>query len=324
MKVSIIVPVYNVEKYIGKCLDSLVNQTLKDIEIIIINDGSTDGSQKIIDKYKKKYPKLIKSYIKDNRGQGPARNFGLEKAEGKYIGYVDSDDYVKLNMYEKLYNIAVKTNADVVITRDSKLKEAGFVHENYFIKEFEDKKENAFFGNMGVCNKIYRKDLITNNNILFKEKKWYEDFAFTLKVLINAKNIEYYLDESLYYYLERSGSTMNNSNIKRNLEIIDACDDIIDYLRKNKLYKEYYDIIEFLVIDHIYISAIVRIIRAEADYKNKKEIINQLINYIKENFPNYKNNKYIKTLPKNRKIIYNLINVKQYKLINLIFKMKRG
>ena len=93
VKVSVIVPVYNVEKYIDKCLDSLVNQTLKDIEIIVVNDGSPDDSQQVIDMYVKKYPKKIKSYIKENGGQGSARNLGLEHAKGEYISFVDSDDY---------------------------------------------------------------------------------------------------------------------------------------------------------------------------------------------------------------------------------------
>ena len=108
VKVSIIVPVYNVEKYIKKCLDSLVNQTLKDIEIIVVNDGSPDNSQKIIDKYVKEYPTKVKSYITENGGQGSARNFGIYKATGEYILYVDSDDYIELNMAELLYKEAKK------------------------------------------------------------------------------------------------------------------------------------------------------------------------------------------------------------------------
>ena len=107
-KVSIIIPVYGVEKYISKCLDSLVKQTLNDIEIIVVNDGTKDNSQKIIDKYVKKYPDKVKSFIKENGGQGSARNYGLKQANGDYIGYVDSDDYVELEMYEKLYNKAIR------------------------------------------------------------------------------------------------------------------------------------------------------------------------------------------------------------------------
>ena len=104
IKVSVIVPVYNVEKFIDKCLNSLVKQSLKEIEIIVVNDGTKDNSQKIIDKYVKKYPDKIKSYIKENGGQGSARNYGLKKASGEYIGYVDSDDFVEKDMYKKLYN----------------------------------------------------------------------------------------------------------------------------------------------------------------------------------------------------------------------------
>src|SRR5574344_2022066 len=102
IKVSVIVPVYNVEKYLPKCLDSLVNQTLQDIEIIVVNDGTKDNSQKIIDKYAKKY-KNIKSYIKENGGLSDARNYGVAKANGEYISFIDSDDYIDKKMLEKMY-----------------------------------------------------------------------------------------------------------------------------------------------------------------------------------------------------------------------------
>ena len=113
-KVSIIVPVYNVEKYIEKCLNSLVNQTLEDIEIILVNDGSTDKSQTIIEQYQKKYPDVIKAYSTKNGGAAKARNYALEHVTGEYIGFVDSDDYISEEMYEKLYNQAKKENADIV------------------------------------------------------------------------------------------------------------------------------------------------------------------------------------------------------------------
>ena len=114
-KVSVIVPVYNVEKYLSKCLDSLVNQTLKDIEIIVVNDGTKDNSQSIIDKYTKKYSKKIKSYIKENGGLSSARNYGLKYAKGEYISFIDSDDYVDLQMFEKMYNEAINHKFDIVV-----------------------------------------------------------------------------------------------------------------------------------------------------------------------------------------------------------------
>lgn len=322
IKVSVIVPVYNVEKYIEKCLDSLVNQTLKEIEIIVVNDGSLDNSQDIIDKYVKKYPNKIKSFIKENGGQGSARNYGLKESVGEYIGYVDSDDYVSLDMFEKLYNKAKEKDADIVITRDSKVKEDGRIYENIFVKKIIDNKENSFFGNMGVCNKIYKRELIVSNNILFKDKMWYEDLAFTLKLLINANKIEYCIENSLYYYLERSGSTMNNSNINKNLDILIAFDDIINYLKDNNKYSEYYDLIEILAIIHIYIATCVRIIRADELRKNKKNIINKLRKYMNDNFHFYKKNKYLFVLSNNQKIIFWLLNFRLYFIINLIFKIK--
>ena len=112
--VSIIVPVYNVEKYIDKCLNSLVNQTLKNIEIIVVNDGTKDNSQKIIDKYTKKYS-FIRSYIKENGGLSSARNYGLKHAKGEYIAFVDSDDFVDKNMFEQMYLYAKNNKYDIVV-----------------------------------------------------------------------------------------------------------------------------------------------------------------------------------------------------------------
>ncbi len=322
-KLSIIVPVYGVEKYIDKCLNSLVKQSLKEIEIIVVNDGTKDNSQKIIDKYVKKYPDKIKSYIKENGGQGSARNYGLKKATGEYIGYVDSDDFVEKDMYKKLYNKAKENNYDIVVCGNYNVSE-DYQNKNIdtFINNYNTDLENIFFGKMAVWNKIYKRDILIKNKLEFKEKVWYEDLAFTLKAIMNSNTFAF-IDEPLYDYLIREGSTMNNSNVQRNLEILDAFNDILSYIKHNKK-EEYFSKIEFLAIDHIYISAIVRVLKAEADDKVKRETINKLIDYMNTNFPDYKNNKYINTLSKNRKIIYKLINIKMYGLINLIFKVKKG
>ena len=322
-KLSIIVPVYGVEKYIDKCLDSLVKQSLKEIEIIVVNDGTKDNSQKIIDKYVKKYPDKIKSYIKENGGQGSARNYGLKKTTGEYIGYVDSDDFVEKDMYKKLYNKAKENNYDIVVCGNYNVSE-DYQNKNIdaFINNYNTDLENIFFGKMAVWNKIYKRDILIKNKLEFKEKVWYEDLAFTLKAIMNSNTFAF-IDEPLYDYLIREGSTMNNSNVQRNLEILDAFNDILSYIQHNKK-EEYFNKIEFLAIDHIYISAIVRVLKADSDKNIKKETIEKLINYMNKNFPNYKSNKYINTLSKNIKIIYKLINIKMYGLINLIFKVKKG
>jgi len=317
-KVSVIVPVYNVEKYIDKCLKSLVMQTLQEIEIIVVNDGSPDNSQKIIDKYAKKYPEKIKSYITENGGVGAARNFGLTKATGEYIGYVDSDDYVEINMFEELYNKAKKDDLDIVICGSYNVDEKTEKKQEDIDKRvFEDPYLNAFFGRPAVWNKLYKKSVI--NNIKFRTRKWYEDLDYTLKALSNANKIGY-VDKPLYNYLIRPGSIMNNNNLERNLEILDTFDEINKYknLENNK------EIIEFLAVNHIFIVAVVRVINSEGTEDKKKSCINKLICYVKDNYPNFEKNKYLYLLSKNSKIIYKLIRFKQYKIVKLIFKIKRG
>lgn len=318
-KVSIIVPVYNVEKYIRKCLESLVNQTLKDIEVIVVNDGSPDNSQSIIDEYVKKYPHIIKSYAKENGGQGSARNYGYQKATGEYIGFVDSDDYVSLDMYEKLYNKAILNKSDIVICKYTVIDENNNSKEyQYLFNKTNNDKIDYLFNNTGVCNKIYKRNLL--KKFEFRSKVWYEDIDFIIKILLKAKKISSIEDE-LYYYLVREGSTMNNNNIKKNLDILAAFDSILNYILENKEYQKYSDEIEFIAIYHIYITAIARIINIKHT-KGKKEIINKLIKYMNEKFPNYKNNKYLYLLNRNKRIIYNLIKYKLYFIVKIIFIVK--
>ena len=314
-KVSVIIPVYNVENYLRKCLDSLVNQTLKDIEIIVVNDGTTDNSQEIINEYVKKYPKKVVSIIQENGGQGAARNTGLLHAKGEYIGYVDSDDYVEENMYEELYKKAKEEDSDIVICGNNVVK------ENYDFLSKEEVDKEFLLGKMAVWNKIYKKNIIVDNKIQFRSKVWYEDLDFTMKVYFSSKKISY-VDKPLYNYLLREGSTMNNNNIKRNLELIQAFDSLIDYCKDKKIYNKVKDEIEFLCIYHMYIFATTRVLNTNNKYKDKIEIINKFKNYINSNFPNFKQNKYLYLLPKRRKLIYNLINSKFYCIIIALFKIK--
>lgn len=314
-KISVIIPVYNVENYLRKCLNSLVNQTLKDIEIIVVNDGTLDNSQEIIDEYVKKYPKKVVSIIQENGGQGAARNTGLLHAKGEYIGYVDSDDYVEENMYEELYKKAKEEDSDIVICGNNVVK------ENYEFLSKEDVDKEFLLGKMAVWNKIYKKNIIVDNKIQFRSKVWYEDLDFTMKVYFSSKKISY-VDKPLYNYLLREGSTMNNNNIKRNLELIEAFDSLIDYCKDKKIYNKAKDEIEFLCIYHMYIFATTRVLNTNNKYKDKIEIINKFKNYINSNFPNFKQNKYLYLLPKRRKLIYNLINSKFYCIIIALFKIK--
>lgn len=319
MKVSIIIPVYGVEKYLAKCLDSLVTQTLKDIEIIVVNDGTKDNSQKIIDKYQKKYPKLIKAYIKENGGQGSARNYGLEYAKGEYIGYVDSDDYVDPTMFEKLYNTASKNNSDMVICGNYVVSEDYSILKTELLNFPTDKHNckdnyNLIFDKMAVWNKIYKKELILNNKIDFRSQKWYEDLDFTIPLLLKSKRIDF-VNEPLYYYLLREGSTMNNKNVTRNLEIIESFDSL--YHRVDV--KKYYEEIEYLTILHVLVPSSVRVI--QINDKDTKKIVKELVDYSYSKFPNLEHNKYLKNNKKFKLLIF-LIKHNMYGIIRLMFKIK--
>lgn len=323
-KVSIILPVYNVEKYLEKCLDSLVNQTFKDIEIIIINDGSTDNCKNIIDKYATKYNNLIKVITQKNQGLGAARNIGLKFATSDYIVFIDSDDYIQSNMVEEMYNKILQEQADVVICGNNVVNEQYELISKTFPNKYEvyDFNTQMIFGNPCVWNKIIKKVLLDDDSLSFRNNVWYEDIDFSFKLFLKSKKT-CILHKNLYNYLLRQGSIMNSNNLRKNLDLIDAFNEIIMYAKRNNCFNKYYNEIEFLVINHLYISCIVRILMNNNSSKNEKnELLNVIFEYMDNNFKNYSKNKYIKMLSLNRKLIFYLIHFKFYYIVKLIFKIK--
>ena len=177
IKVSVVVPVYNVEAYLAKCLDSLVNQTLQQMEIIVVNDGATDNSQKIIDEYAAKYPQ-IKASQKKNGGLSDARNFGMQYVTGEYVGFVDSDDYVDAEMYQVLYEKASETGADIV---ECNLHHTYPDYEDTEVgTKIQDRKEMIMNGRSVVWNKIYKRDWLIGTDVPFPKGMIYEDVIFSL------------------------------------------------------------------------------------------------------------------------------------------------
>ena len=175
-KVSIIVPVYNVEKYIRRCLDSLVNQTIDDYEVIFVNDGSPDNSKDIILEYMEKYPDIIKLYDKENGGQGSARNLGIKKATGEYLGFVDSDDFVNLEMFKKMYDLAKQKKSDIVACSYKIYYENSNTFEDYNLKmNNETIIEDYIMEQPAIWNKLIKRELIIDNKLFFPEGIIYED-----------------------------------------------------------------------------------------------------------------------------------------------------
>lgn len=291
-KVSIIVPVYNVEKYLRRCLDSLVNQTLKDIEIIVVNDGSPDNSQDIIDEYASKYS-IIKSFIKENGGVGRARNYGIQKANGEYIGFVDSDDYVKEDMFELLYKKAIEENADYVTC------DLMFTYENknkaneisLGIRDVNsDIKKAGLLSPLYSCTKLIKKDFLLNSGLMFSEGLWYEDLPVTIPLFVLANKVAY-VTKPLYYYVQRDGSVMNSKyNVKMN-DIFVEMDKVCKTFKDKGLFEEYYSELEYLYIEHFLVYGAFRFLRTD----HYEELMTKAFDYVKKEFPNYRRNKYIKT-----------------------------
>lgn len=315
-KISIIVPVYNVEEYIEKCLNSLVNQTLKEIEIIVVNDGTKDNSQKIIDKFVKKY-KNVFSYIKENEGLSVARNFGVKKAKGEYIAFLDSDDWVDLNTYEVMYNKAKTCNFDVVVCN------LNYVYPNKIVpfssglnKDLLSKKE--IHNNMNniypvAWNKIYKKDLL--KKIEFKKGVYFEDVEFSYRLYPNLNNIGV-VDNYFNQYLQRANNITNTFD-KRLYDYIINWNSIIEYYKKNKIYKKYEKELEYSYVRYLYATFIKRAINFK-DYEEYKKAVKEVINNVNEHFPNYCKNKYFYN---NLKGLYLICF--NYKLAKIMYKLKR-
>ena len=266
-KISIIVPVYNVEKYIAKCLKSLTLQTLQGIEIIIVNDGSLDRSIDIIEKYVKENPTKIKYYEKKNGGLSTARNYGLEYATGEYIAFLDSDDYVEINMYEEMYNLAKKENADMV--------ECDFIWEWEYGKKVYDKrreyktKEDMMKKPRVVAwNKIYKREILNKNKIRFPEGLIYEDMEFFYKLLPHLNKISY-INKYFVHYIQRKDS-ISNKQTKKIEDIFKILDNIFDYYKEQNLYNQYEKELKYMKKRILLGSSLKRILKIK-DARNKKK-----------------------------------------------------
>lgn len=319
--ISIVVPVYNVEKYMQRNLESLVNQTYENIEILVINDGTPDNSVEIINKYVEKYPKKVYLFNKKNGGLSDARNYGLKRAKGKYIVFIDSDDYVEHNMIEELYLSIKKNKSDISICNIiDEYEDNGKtqVYSNYIpvtpCSIYEDKKQ--MLNRFAAWNKMFDINLFKKNKLTFDKGFIYEDLRLVLKIYLYANKISY-TNKALYHYIIRSGSIMTSANLEKNYNIILAMNNLIEYYQKEKKYKEFKSEIEFLAIDHALIATSVRIIKI-SKFSELKKNLKSYYDFMEKEFPNYMQNKYINLLNRNKRIILFLLNKKMYKILKLI------
>ncbi len=285
--ISIIVPIYNAEKYLKKCIDSLVNQTKKELEIILVNDGSTDNSERIIKEYK---DKRIKYFKNKNQGIGKTRNFGIEQATGKYLMFVDSDDYIEKNMCKLMFDKAFSNSLDIVVCDYYKVTGNEMKEEK--IKDYKNTtlKENPSLLleiNLAPWNKLYKTDLIKKNNIKFIENLKYEDAPFVCEALDKAKKIGK-INRSLNYYVihKESETTVRDEKV---FDIIKIVDKIRKYFKEKSYAQETVDTLTINILTNYNIQQ-----RYQKDKKIAMKFIDESFDYMKKNIPDFKKNRHFK------------------------------
>lgn len=287
MKVSVIVPVYNVESYLEKCLCSLARQTLTDFEVLIVNDGSPDQSQTIIDYFCEQYA-FMKCIKKENGGLSDARNVGIQYATGEYIAFVDSDDYVEETMYEELYRKAISQDFDLVVCDFKEIYLDHIVGGTSRVAHdirgvYEVKKVMCDFY-PSAWNKLYKRRIL--EIIQFKKNIWFEDVEFSYRMFPYLTSIGV-VSKPFYNYIQREGS-ISKSNDPRIFHILDNWNGIVLYYKEHGFYEEYERELMFNYVRYLYATFTKAVLKF--DKKEYVEAIRKAQSFVKATFPKYRHN----------------------------------
>ena len=301
MVLSIIVPVYNMagDGKLKYCIDSLLNQTFRgEYEIIAVDDASTDDSLAILREYESKYPGKVRVIASEvNRHQGGARNAGIREASGEWVSFIDSDDWVSPDYYEKLFDRANETGADVVgccysIVSDHTF-EVGEIVRNEFASgtgEFTDERRRDFLNNMSsMVTKIYKTSLITGNGLSFPEGIFYEDNAAGPIWAMYYKRFEY-VDEPLYYYYQHDTSTVHTITERRCFDRMEAAEFMLSEMKKRGFLGKYREEIENIFTTVYFVNTLFSYMRMPRG--RKLSVVRTLRKRMLEEFPDFRNNKF--------------------------------
>jgi len=313
IKVSVIVAVYNAEKYLEKCIDSLLAQTLAEIEIIAINDGSSDSSLDILKSYAIKSAKL-KYFTKSNGGASDARNYGLAHANGEYIGYLDSDDFVDSDMYELMYNKAKENNSDIVECNLHHIFANG--EDTEVVSKYYQPSELLCFGRYVVWNKIYKRELLIKASAHFPVGVIYEDVAFVAKLLPYVRSYEY-IDAAPIYYVQRSNS-VNNSKSEKTMDIFIVLQDIIHFYKQKELYQQYEKELEYLYARILLCSSFMRMCRIP-DKSIRKKVLRLNWQELMNTFPKWRGNDILRQERSKNAFFMKMQNTISYRILSISF-----
>ena len=296
IKLSIVAAVYNLEKYLPRCLEALVNQTLQEIEILCVDDGSTDSAPQIIEEYQKKYPDKIKVFHKENGGEFTTRNYGLERAIGEYVTFVDTDDYVEPNWAEKLYNAAKENDADLAVCgferidlKTNKVVATNMINFGNTVKEINSKDDYLLFINPAPWNKVYKREKI--KDLRFLPFRGFNDTMFLASCYTKMKKIAFIPDVLYHYYLRYDSQihTVNEqdvNNLKKYLL------EVKDLYKKSNKYEEMKYILDTFAFLHLGTSVMYRVSYDKT--VNMKQMLKDTIKYLDDNFENWRKSPFLK------------------------------
>lgn len=323
MLFSIVIPVYNVAEYLQKCIDSVLANDCSDCEIILVDDGCTDGvCPAICDENAAAHPELIRVIHQENKGLGGARNTGIENASGDYLFFVDSDDTIAPDALKILTEAIESSHADIYSFRMYQVTETG---ECTLLKTsalydgvFTVSEHPEFLEALPAAwARIWRREFFLESGVEYPSRVWYEDIRTSTKLFAKARSIVT-LEEPLYLYLARTGSIMRSGNIERNREIVEAFDDISDWFLENELYDTYRRELCTLACEHMYIAASVRVLRAD----RRSKLLKELRDRFESEYPDHKVSLDKEHFSKTQLLCYRLLNARAYRTLALLFKIK--
>lgn len=327
-KLSVIIPVYNVEDYIAKCLDSVVEPGRQRLaagrepgyEVIIVNDGTQDRSAEIAEGYVRECPGFVRLISIENSGQGQARNVGIDAAAGEFLYFIDSDDYLipggmeeLLALTEQDFDICI-FDSIAVNTEGRELKYMAGCKRRETLS-LEEYPELLLEGPL-VGNSIYRRWLFTETGIRFPSRVWFEDLR-TIQKLYAFTNSIVYCPKALHRYLQRVNSVTNTVNTRRNLEIIPAVDDLLDFYKAQGRYEQLRDVLEYMAFHCEFLTSSVRVNLADWKSPVQEELMRDFL----QKFPNYRENPYVKNMSLQHKLLDHLLRRRMRGSVHLLMTL---
>ncbi|MFZ7133052.1 MAG: glycosyltransferase [Eubacteriales bacterium] len=328
VKVTVIVPVFNVEGYLYKCINSIVRQSLDEIELLLIDDGSTDGSLEIIKDFYRRYPNKVRFIHKENEGVSQARNLGIIESKGDYIAFVDADDWLEEETLEYMYLCALEKNADLVLC-DAKVIDAytGKITKMWKSGNLNEEAENIYRHKALVntvlpapWGKLYRKNLFIEHHITFPIGLRNQDLGTTPRLLIHCNTISK-VNKAYYNYLYREDSAMRTYDNKI-LDVIENLKIVKKYYESMGLDKEFKEELEYLHIEHLLFRAVYRVKNIK-DNTMRSALTKKIVSYLTKEYPAWISNKNLKDLTVKKRVYLKMVHYGYIHQVMNMFTIKR-